>query len=301
MGSKPEADWAVEAPIVAELLRQQAPAYAELELRPLASGWDNDTFLLGSEKEKGARFVARLPRRQIAVPLIENEHRWLARLPALPLPIPIPIVRGTPIAAFPRPWSLCPFFEGEASTTALSSDPQVTAERLGTFLSALHVAAPPDAPDNPFRSVALAERDALFETHITELTDIVDEGQMRDAWHGFRALPSAPTAVTWLHGDMHPSNLIVDDGSLTAVIDFGDLCSGDRATDLSAGWMMFETDARERFRQAANADEATWQRARGWAFSRAVVFAATAGNDPAFRQMALSTIEHTTGIRVGPY
>jgi len=292
MENWPEADWSTETDLVTELLRCQAPAYAELEVRPLASGWDNDMFVLGSDE--GARFVARLPRRQVAIESTLNEHRWVPRLPELPLPVPVPIVRDEPTPLFPRPWSVCRFFEGTALAEATLAEPAEAAERLGGFFRALHVAAPRDAPDNPFRSVPLRARGDLFERSIAKLQDVLDEGRMRDAWDGFCLLPDFSATPTWLHGDVHPSNLIVHDGSLTAVIDFGDVCAGDRATDLSVAWMIFGRDERDIFRRAARVDEETWKRARGWAFSRALLFAATPGNRPEFHEMALRAIENTT-------
>ncbi|MER7151067.1 phosphotransferase [Streptomyces lydicus] len=47
-----------------------------------------------------------------------------------------------------------------------------------------------------------------------------------------------------LHGDLHPANILVDRGRIRAVIDFGDITSGDPATDLSVAWMLFTAEQR---------------------------------------------------------
>jgi aminoglycoside phosphotransferase (APT) family kinase protein len=72
---------------------------------------------------------------------------------------------------------------------------------------------------------------------------------------------------TWLHGDLHPRNVLVEGGALSGIIDWGDITAGDAATDLAAIWMLFD-DANAR-RAALNAygwlSPATLARARGWA------------------------------------
>jgi aminoglycoside phosphotransferase (APT) family kinase protein len=73
--------------------------------------------------------------------------------------------------------------------------------------------------------------------------------------------------TVWIHGDLHGANLLVDDGRLSAVIDFGCLCAGDPAGDLIAAWMYFGSTGRDAFRAALEVDDATWERGRGWALS----------------------------------
>ena len=70
----------------------------------------------------------------------------------------------------------------------------------------------------------------------------------------------------WLHGDLHPANVVVSGGTLSGVIDFGELCAGDPAADLAAAWMLLPSGAAERFFAAYGmADAAMIRRARGWA------------------------------------
>jgi aminoglycoside phosphotransferase (APT) family kinase protein len=70
----------------------------------------------------------------------------------------------------------------------------------------------------------------------------------------------------WVHGDLHPANVVVADGTLAGVVDFGDLFVGDPASDLAAAWVLLPAGAAARFFAAyAEADEATVRRARGLA------------------------------------
>jgi aminoglycoside phosphotransferase (APT) family kinase protein len=73
---------------------------------------------------------------------------------------------------------------------------------------------------------------------------------------------------------------------LTAVIDFGDLCAGDPATDFAIGWMLFDESARAEFRNAALVDDDTWKRGRAWAIALGLAWA-TGGE-------RMSTIGHRT-------
>lgn len=279
---RPEADWRVDAELVDRLVRAQAPEHAG-PVRWMARGWDNEIFRVGE------RALARVPRREVAVPLVENEHRWLPALPALPLPIPRPLVCGQPTEAFAHPWSLCPFLEGEPATETPLARPRAAAERLGAFLRALHQPAPAEAPFNVFRSTPLRQRSDRVEVALSRLAGAVDAAAVRGAWADLRELDPEGARV-WLHGDLHPSNLLVHDGEPSAVIDFGDLCAGDRAVDLAIGWMLFDADAREAFFAAAAADRGARERSRGWALCLGLAYAATAEDDVAFRAMALRTI-----------
>ncbi len=283
---RPPADWDVDAALVRRLLAEQAPAHAG-EVRWIASGWDNEIFRVGD------RVLARVPRREAAVPLTENEHRWLPTLPELPLPIPRPLVRGRRSETFPHPWSLYPFFEGTRATGVELADPPAAAERLGRFLRALHHEAPADAPHNPFRSIPLRDRGDRLERALEAVGDTVDAAGVRATWAAVRDLePTGPRV--WLHGDLHPSNVLVRDAVITGVIDFGDLCAGDRATDLAIAWMLFDDTERASFFDAAGADAPARERSRGWALALALAYAATAGQDRAFGAMAHQTIDRCT-------
>ncbi len=164
---------------------------------------------------------------------------------------------------------------------------------LASFLAALHRPAPPDAPRNPYRGVPLDARDQALRDGLETLDESIDVGQVVENWERAKAVEPWPQDPVWLHGDVHPLNLLVGHGRLHAVIDFGDVCAGDPASDLAVAWMLFDDDARARFRRSAapagGVDDATWCRAWGWALALGV---ALANGDDRVRAIGLRTL-HT--------
>ena len=258
--STPAAEWNIDAALVRALLRTQHPDLAHLDIEPFGSGWDNAMFRLGAD------LLVRLPRREVAEGLIENEQRWLPVLaPRLTLPVPAPVRVGVASEHFPWRWSVLPYLPGIAADAAPVDTDE--AERLADFLRALHQPAPAEAPRNPVRGVPLEKRAAVTEERLVRLeqkTALITQ-ETYDAWRGGLAAPSA-TTDTWLHGDFHARNVLVRGGRLSAVIDWGDLCQGDCATDLACVWMLLpEPRAREQAILRYGVDDALWRRARGWA------------------------------------
>ncbi len=257
----PAAEFALDSTFVAGLLADQHPDLAYLPLREVDAGWDNALFRLG------AHLAVRLPRRAVAAPLILHEQRWLPHLAnRLTLPVPAPCRIGTPARGYPWHWSVVPWLRGMAADQH-EPDP-AQARPFAAFLRSLHVRAPADVPANPFRGVPLQQRAAAVEERMQRLasTTSLITPQIRDIWQ--MAL-HAPLDVppTWLHGDLHPRNVLVEHGILTGIIDWGDITAGDCATDLAAIWMLFAGPHARQAALAAYADlsEATLQRARGWA------------------------------------
>jgi aminoglycoside phosphotransferase (APT) family kinase protein len=166
------------------------------------------------------------------------------------------------------------------ATIAPFGSPAVAATALGEFLLALHLPAPPAAPENPFRGVPLADRDERLRRQLAQMADALDGPAVLTAWDELVATPVWSGAPVWLHGDLRPGNLLVDHGRLSAVIDFGDITAGDPATDLSIAWMLFDGSARRELRATVGADEDLWQRARGWALALGVAYVASSANDP---------------------
>jgi aminoglycoside phosphotransferase (APT) family kinase protein len=278
MSNMPVAEWEIHEDLVTALLSDQFPELAGLPLNLLANGWDNVMYRLGGD------LTVRLPRRELAVPLIENEQRWLEVLaPRLPLTVPVPVHHGRRSDQFPMPWSICPWFPGELAADDALADPEREARRLGAFLTALHVPAPDDAPLNEWRG-----KDAqLLEPRVAANLKKADSaGRPSDdlivarfaELAGVEAYGGAPV---WLHGDLHAANVIVDDGALRAVIDFGDITSGDPAVDLAIGWMLFDGDALLAFRDSmAHVGTATWSRGAAWALHFAVMYLANSADNP---------------------
>jgi aminoglycoside phosphotransferase (APT) family kinase protein len=282
----PPAEVDVNEALVRALLAAQHPDLADLALTPLASGWDNAIFRLGDE------LTVRLPRRQLAAVLVEHEQRWLPELALrLPLPIPVAVRDGKPAESYPWAWSVCPWFPGAVAAATPIEDDEAGALVLGEFVRAMHQPAPPDAPDNPFRGVPLVERDEVMRERVDQLGDLLDRDKVINCWEESLAVPPWSGPPLWLHGDLHPFNLLVDHGRLSAVIDFGDLTSGDPATDLAVAWMLFPADLRTTFRRASgDVDDDTWARARGWALSLGVAYIAHSADDSMFATLARRTI-----------
>jgi len=208
----------------------------------------------------------RLPRREVAAELLRNEQRWLPLLaPRLPLPIPLVSRVGVSTDDYPWQWSVVPWLPG--STADLSDVGADQAQVLATFLDALHIAAPAEAPRNPVRGVPLATRSAVMSERLQRLRRLNRiEPPILEIWN--RALAtSIDVADTWMHGDLHARNVLVVEGKFTAVIDWGDVGQGDRATDLASIWTLLPSrDARATVMQMlADVTDATWTRARGWA------------------------------------
>ena len=285
----PAAEVDVDGDLVAGLLRDQHPDVAGLPLRPLAHGWDNVSFRLGDD------LVVRLPRRAAAADLMLHEQRWLGALaPDLPLPIPAPVRVGGPGRGYPWPWSVVPWLAGTSWEAAPPTDTGRAAHRLGGFLAALHVPAPVDAPHNPLRGVPLAARAERFDAAVGELGGRIDGARCRASFAELASADVWDGAPVWLHGDVHPLNLVVADDELAAVIDFGDICAGDPATDLAIAWMVLPPGDHRTFRASAGArhaiDDATWQRARAWALALAVAFLAGSDDHPVIASIGRRTL-----------
>ncbi|MGN6693974.1 MAG: aminoglycoside phosphotransferase family protein [Aquihabitans sp.] len=285
----PDPEVVIDELLVRSLLDTQHPDLASLPLTMLDAGWDNVIYRLGPD------LLVRLPRRAVAAPLILHEQRWLPELAErLPLPVPSPVRIGVPTAEYPWPWSVTPWFAGTSAMAAPPADPVRAAEVLGRFVRALHRPAPADAPPNPYRGIPLADRDELTQRWIDELADGLPPGlerePLRAVWAQHVALPPWDGQRLWLHGDLHPHNIVVRDGEVAAIIDFGDLTAGDPATDLFLAWMLLPPEARPVFRSAAGADDLTWARARGWALALALAYVGSPHSTPDFIDLGHRTL-----------
>jgi aminoglycoside phosphotransferase (APT) family kinase protein len=273
----PAAEVDVSPDLVRKLLHAQHPDLAALPIKLLANGWDNIIFRLGDD------LLVRLPRRELGAQLVINEQLWLPVLaPRLPLRIPAPARTGRPAEGYPWPWSVVPFLPGELAATTPLADPQRAAADLGAFLSALHGEAPPDAPVNPVRGGPLATRNETVTQNMTALGDRIDRAKVQRRWDEALDTPPWSRKPAWLHGDLHPANILVRHGQLSAVIDFGDITSGDPATDLAAAWMLFTAPGdRDAFWDAyGKADDNTKARATGWALGFSLVYMAHSADNP---------------------
>lgn len=282
----PPADIEVDEPLVRNLLREQYPHYADLPLSFFGEGWDNFTYRLGD------KLAVRLPRRKSVVFLLEHEQRCLPQFASrLPLPTPVSVVIGKPSDAFPFPWSVIRWINGEPADLAPPDATQGPV--LAQFLRALHQPCGADAPVSPARGIPLIQREPRLSDCLARIrtwSDIVTPAIER-CWRDALAAPVFKDRV-WLHGDMHAQNVLTRKGKLAGIIDWGDVCGGDPAVDLGAIWgLLPDKSAREAAVAAYAPDDSLLLRATGWA----VVFGATlydSGrvNDPRHMRIGEATL-----------
>lgn len=285
----PVAEHAVDEALVRTLLEDQHRDLAALPIEFLAEGWDNTLWRLGDD------LVARLPRRALGATLVDGEQRFLPTIAArLPLPIPVPLRVGVPGRGYPWRWSVVPFLKGTPAIDDVPVWRRGEATRFGTFLRALHTPAAPDAPANPFRGVPLAARDDSVVDRLVDLGDLVDRDVVRATWAAALAAPPWSRPAVWLHGDLHPGNVLADSGRIVGIIDFGDLTAGDPATDLAGVWLLFDReDVDAALRAYGDVDAALVARARGWAtlFGLLLASAGLEGR-PEYVAAGLATLAH---------
>lgn len=252
----------VTATLASQLVATQFPQWAELPVtRVAANGWDNVTFRLGKSMS------VRLPAAESYAAQVGKEHRWLPILSAqLPLSVPEPLARGEPGFGFPWPWSVYRWLPGTPAAVEGISDLCDFAADLGGFLAALHgidsTGGPPPSDRSFFRAGSLDAHDDETRAAIAALDGEIDVAVATEVWDTALAAPEC--AAVWIHGDVNPSNLLVLDGRLRAVIDFGCSGAGDAAFDTEIAWGFLSEDSRAAFRTSLQLDDATWARARGW-------------------------------------
>lgn len=284
--------------VIRGLLQRQCPVVdgtetASLPLAPFSNGWDNDMWSLGD-----THFV-RMPRRQVAEQLVLNEQRTLSVLaPRLSLPVPVPVHAGVPQGGYPWHWSVVRRFPGQRAAESVLTDPEAEAARLAVFLRELHTPAPADAPENVFRGGGIAGREASFrETSAS----CAAQGEyplaaMQAVWDHALAAPVWDGPPLWLHGDLHTANMIVDGGRISAIIDWGDVCSGDPACDLAVAWMLFGADARDVFFGTyGEGSPGLQERARAWALNFGLVYLRSAEGDPLMDLMGHTVLDRVIG------
>jgi len=261
-------------PIVPSLARRlidsQFPQWAHLPIRRVAEdGWDNSTFRLGDALK------LRFPTAAGYTPQIDKEQVWLPRIaPHLPLPIPEPVAVGSPDFGYDWPWAVQRWLPGRPASVSSDRGSEAIAQSLAEFLTALHTAptegAPLAGPQSFHRGGRLAVYDGEARDCLSRLPSGLPTIRLRSLWDA--ALTSQwNQAGVWVHGDFAAGNVLVEDGKLAAVIDFGCSAVGDPACDLTIAWTMLDRPAREVFRAAVGLDDETWSRARGWAIWKAML------------------------------
>lgn len=257
-----------DVPLVRRLLAGQFPQWADLPIEQVVSyGTDHDIYRLGD------RLAARLPRIGWATGQAAKEREWLPKLaPHLPLAVPVQLAMGHAAEGYPFEWSVYEWLPGENGNGTID-DLDRAAVDLAAFVNALRQIETTGAHPRPFgsRGAPLRELDEDVRRAIAELGERVDTGAALRSWEKSLDAPEWDGEEVWVQGDLLPGNLLVVEGRLSAVIDFGCLNVGDPACDLQPAWNVFSGDSRARYRAELEADDASWLRGRGWALYQAVM------------------------------
>jgi aminoglycoside phosphotransferase (APT) family kinase protein len=260
----------IDADLVRRLVAAQFPQWRDLPITPVkVDGWDNRTYRLGDE------LTARLPTAAAYAAAVGKEDTWLPILaPHLPVPIPEPVAKGEPGEGYPFNWSVRRWMDGQTAGYENIDDLSAFARSIAGFVRALQridATAGPAAGDHSFHRGAdpAYYHDETMDS-MRKLEGRIDTDKATKVWDA--ALGHKWTAEpVWFHGDVSNGNLLVREGELSAVIDFGTSGVGDPACDLVIAWTFFEGASREAFRETVGQDPGTWARARGWALWKALI------------------------------
>jgi aminoglycoside phosphotransferase (APT) family kinase protein len=256
----------IDVLLITKLLHRQFLQWSNLPLSPVQSdGTDNALYRLGTD------MCIRLPRIPSAAEQVEKEHKWLPHLASqLPLAIPNILERGRPSEDYPWPWSICRWIEGENAATSQTIDLQQTAIDLANFIGDLHRIDSAGGPPSR-RGFPLATQDKGVRSALKSLNSVIDTEVLTRIWEEcLQAFPWDKPPV-WIHGDLLPANLLIQEGKLSAIIDFGLMGTGDPACDLIPAWSLLTANTRDIFRMTVGVDDATWIRGQGWALSIALI------------------------------
>jgi aminoglycoside phosphotransferase (APT) family kinase protein len=266
--------------IVRRLVERQFPRFASRPLHRLhSSGSSTHLFRLGDD------LLVRLPRQPGGSATVEKEARYLPVVaPALSVRVPTVVGVGQPDAGYPERWSIVEWIDGDAPAVPTPDGPvaaRVACELAATVAELRGLPVPPAAATDPalrsYRAGSLRAVDADIRGYLADCRTITDLPLDLEAgerfWDRAVALPDPPAdaRASWAHGDLLAENLLVRDGHLAAVLDFGGLCVGCPDVDLAGAWELFGPTEREIFRRALAADDISWARGRAWAFAVAVM------------------------------
>ncbi len=256
-----------DAALVHRLLKTQFPEWVGLSVEFVDSyGTDHDIYRLGDG------LSIRMPRIEWATKQAEKEREWLQKIaPHVPLDVPVQVGMGKPGEGYPFDWSIYEWLPGDNANGTIDDLDQAAID-LAAFIRALRLVEVEGAHVRPIgaRGGPLVECDRQVRRSIVELGDRIDGAAATQLWEESLAAPSWDDKEVWVHGDLLPGNLLVVEGRLSAVIDFGGLNVGDPACDLQPAWNSFAGSSRLRFRFELGVDDASWLRGRGWALYQAV-------------------------------
>jgi aminoglycoside phosphotransferase (APT) family kinase protein len=259
----------IDVDLVSKLINSQFPKWSNLEIKPVKKGGnDNKTFHLGNSMS------VRLPSDEVYVPQVEKEQKWLPILAErLSTPISEPLAKGEPSEDYPHPWSVNKWLDGETLTFENIDNSNQFANDLGEFLVELQSIDASGGPlageHNFYRGGDIAVYDDEFRDAINNVNTF-NKHLLKEIWE--LALTSKWSGEpVWIHGDIAPGNILIKNGKLCAVIDFGILGVGDPSCDAAMAWTFFDDSSRKTFKNALDFDAETWNRARGWALWKTLI------------------------------
>ncbi len=273
----------IDEAFVRRLLAEQFPQWRSLPLRRIEpSGTDHVIFRLGDE------LSVRLPRIDGPSDPGSKQFVWLPKLaPLLPVDIPVPVGQGRPSKGYPWFWEIHTWVHGE--TVPIDTIDAIQAARdLCALIEALQRVSGAGAP--PGRGVPLSERDQEVRYWLARFDG---DPRVTAEWERALAAPPWDRLPIWHHGDLDARNWLIRDGRISGVIDWSSMGVGDPACDVMVAWKLHSPAARDAVREALPADDATWERARGWVLSQAVAILAyyTPENNPTLFHEAESWLE----------
>jgi len=261
----------IDPSLARRLLAEQMPEDRALPLHRVPSGGtENAVFRLGDD------LAIRMPLHPGAVGGLLKEVRWLSLVAAqVSLAVPEVVSTGEPSADYPFPWAVVRWLAGEDALTGRIDSIREAALTLGRFVTELQGIDMTDAPlpgtEGFVRGLPLVGRDSTFRAALAQCEGLVDVERVGQIWDDALAASEWDRPPVWLHADLIPGNLLMRDGRLVGVLDFGAMATGDPAYDVTPAWHLLDRDSRPAFREFVGADEATWRRARGLVVSGGVI------------------------------
>ncbi len=263
----------IDASLVHRLITKQFPEFKDLSVHPATpGGHDNKTFYLGKD------MIVRMPSAAKYTSQVEKEQKWLSKLaPLLPVPIPVPLAIGAASREYPWRWSIYYRIEGEPASIASIQNLSEFAQDLGEFLRSLQSIDPTDgplpSPENFYRGASLIHYDTEIQKALIVLKDKIDIHAAGKVWQTALATPYLKAPV-WVHGDISLGNLLIQNGRLAGVIDFGQIAVGDPSCDLAIAFTFFKNQSREILQKSLSSDLGIFIRGRAWALWKALITAA---------------------------
>lgn len=261
-------EFEVREELVRTLLSHQCPQWAHLPLKSITSfATSHAIFRLGDE------YVVRLPRIESAAASIHKEYTWVPQLASyLTIPISAPCFQGKPDGSYPWPWLVGKWHEGYNPDFEKGEEYALLAQELAGFLNQLHGIRLTGNEPIASRGTHVGYLESATRKAIQQLQDEVELTPAIALWEELLRVPSWPQEPVWVHGDLLPVNILVQDNRLGAVIDFADMGLGDPACDLIVAWGLLGASSRKVLRgNLQGLDAAAWERSKGWALSIALI------------------------------